>query len=115
MNSPVQDPAGGSAPTRANASAGSPGAGEESRGGLVGSNDRRPEARGERLENCSTDSSDMDSLPGPGGGVRNGASGSATGFGGGGESGGDESFDDEEEQRGVVKKLRWRTEVGLLG
>lgn len=25
----------------------------------------------------------------------------------------DESFDDEEEQMGVVKKLRWRTEVGL--
>lgn len=29
--------------------------------------------------------------------------------------GGDESMDDEEEQRGVVKKLRWRTEVGRMG
>ncbi|CAN0059569.1 unnamed protein product, partial [Ectocarpus sp. 12 AP-2014] len=28
------------------------------------------------------------------------------------EGEGDESLDDEEEQRGVVKKLRWRTEVG---
>lgn len=31
------------------------------------------------------------------------------------EGEGDESLDDEEEQRGVVKKLRLRTEVGRMG
>ena len=46
----------------------------------------------------------------PGDWVGGGRAGAAPG-----EGEGDESLDDEEEQRGVVKKLRWRTEVGRMG
>lgn len=49
--------------------------------------------------------------------AKRGVTGGRVGGGraGAGEREGDESLDDEEEQRGVVKKLRWRTEVGRMG
>ncbi|CAN0240134.1 unnamed protein product, partial [Ectocarpus fasciculatus] len=47
-----------------------------------------------------------------GGAIVTGAKRATRGQVGAKEGEGDESLDDEEEQRGVVKKLRWRTEVG---
>ncbi|CAM9659109.1 unnamed protein product, partial [Scytosiphon promiscuus] len=71
----------------------------------------------------SSDSSDDDGRGATTAGTQRTMLGSS-GSGGGGEGGvgvgqaegeGDESMDDEEEQRGVVKKLRWRTEIGRMG
>lgn len=69
-------------------------------------------------DDYSTGSSETDRLPSQGnvgrhGGSENGPSGCMGDVGS--KEAEDESYDDEEEQMGVVKKLRWRTEVGLMG
>lgn len=96
------------------------------------SDSKVPESKGKPADiggGNSTDSSDVEEGRDSGGSggfvwVEDVAQRSRRDRGGaGGEEGGrvardvvgDESMDDEEEQRGVVKKLRWRTEIGIMG